>query len=444
MMTYLPIKRRVTFGAKSVILVERERLGGDCTWSGCIPSKAFIHAAHVMKSARVARQFVAGAEITAEPDVADLGKVREYVQGKVQEVYALEDDAAMAKEGVQIVKGDAHFIARDTIQVTSTTGELRTITAKKIVVATGAKPAPVRIEGLESVSYLNYLNVWSQKVLPARLAVVGGGPIGSELAQAFARLGSKVTIFASKILAREAEDARQIVLGAFAEDGITLVRARPVGVSQPGGEGTPITVQLKEQAVVESASGQQLQGETKDQFEFDALLIATGRVPVLPDGLADADKGAAQVGHRSNGLMVDKNLRVKGCKKNCVFAVGDCIEGNMQFTHLAGIQGFTATRNALLPGLSAGAGFGPRGFSVCPRATFTDPEIAAAGYGTAAEANAALGGSGNGGANGGAKAYEVSIGGHHIDRAVCEGAAAMSSITLVIEAKSGGPCVLAL
>jgi pyruvate/2-oxoglutarate dehydrogenase complex dihydrolipoamide dehydrogenase (E3) component len=425
-------KYGVTFGAQSVVLIERERLGGDCTWSGCVPSKAFIHAAHMMKSARVANQFIAGEQTTVEPVVADLGKVREYVQGKVQEVYALEDDAAITKEGVRVVKGDAQFISHNTVQVTNAAGLQQTFVAKKIVVATGAKPAPVRVEGLDSVESWNYLNVWDQTQLPATLAVVGGGPIGSELAQAFARLGSKVTVFASSILPREAEDARKIVLEAFAEDGMSLVRARPLSVSQAGGAGSPITIQLKEPTKIESASGQQEGGgEARDQFVFDALLIATGRVPVVPAGLAEA--GGATLGGRG-GLVVDKNLRVKGCKAGAVFAVGDCVEGNMQFTHLAGTQGFTATRNALLPGLSAGAGFGPKGFSVCPRATFTDPEIAAAGYATAAEANAALGG-GNGKPT---KAYEVSIGGRHIDRAVCEGAASKSSITLVIETKGKG------
>jgi pyruvate/2-oxoglutarate dehydrogenase complex dihydrolipoamide dehydrogenase (E3) component len=161
------------------------------------------------------------------------------------------------------------------------------------------------------------------------------GPIGSELAQAFARLGSEVTMFASKILPRENEDARQAVLKAFEEDRIQVITERPISVAQAGRGGGDDGDGGGEITVATSAG----------DVAFDALLVATGRTPVVPDGL----EAAGAVVDPRGGVLVEKTLAVKGCGSK-VFAVGDCIAGNFQFTHLAGTQGFTAARNALLPG----------------------------------------------------------------------------------------------
>ena len=388
-----------------MLLVERENIGGDCTHSGCVPSKAMIHAAHQMKSAREAHKFCKGGQVAQQPLVADLALVREHVQASVSSVYELEGPDVLQSQGVHVWKGDAVFETLGTLKITMGDGEVRTVSTKKVCVATGAGPKTPSIKGIESVKYWNYLNVWEQTVLPARLAVVGAGPIGSELAQAFARLGSEVTLFASKILPRESEDARVAVLQAFKEDGMKHVSERPVSVSQEGAHGK-ITIATSAGAT-----------------EFDALLVATGRSPVVPDGLQAA---GAQLDPRG-GVLVDKYLQVKGCGSK-VYAVGDCIAGNYQFTHLAGTQGFTAARNALLPSKSVGAGFAKDGLNVCPRVTFTDPEIGAAGFATAKDADVVYGAG---------YAEEHTIHGEHIDRAVCEGAQKRTSLTLVIGKKSG-------
>lgn len=358
------------------LLIEKENIGGDCTWSGCVPSKALIHAAE---------------EAVKSKEKKDFAEVYKYVQSKIQDIYVLESPEVWEKKGVNILLGNAEIVDEHTIKVT-TDKEVKTVTGKKICIATGAHPIRPKIEGLWDESLKErvwtYLEFWKQDKLPKSLAVIGAGPIGSEIAQACSKLGCKVTLVASKILPREAESARKILTEVFKEDGLDHLPSRAVSVTE--GDDGLIEVTAKN-------------GES---VKVEAILVAVGRTQILPPG---CDK-LFEVG-KGGGIKVSKTLKciLKGSKKtsNSVLAAGDCIEDNYQFTHYAGKQGYYAARNSLLVG--SDSGLVPL---EVPRATFTSPEIASVGFVSVEQAKAA----------GHKNAEMYVLHGDHIDRAVTDDA----------------------
>ena len=191
-----------TFG-KTVAIVEKAKLGGDCTWTGCVPSKTLIAAANAAHAARTADKY---GVLTGEVRV-DYAKVMARVRATIEKIYS-EDDSpeALLKLGIDTVVGAARFVDRKTLTVEQPDGSSVTLTAKEgIVIATGASPAKTSIAGLDEtgaagVAYITYEQIFSLPELPASLTIVGGGPIGCELGQAFARLGSAVTIVAPRLL----------------------------------------------------------------------------------------------------------------------------------------------------------------------------------------------------------------------------------------------------
>ena len=327
---------------KRVALIEANRIGGDCTWTGCIPSKALLHAARVAHTARNAHRYGIN---TGEVHV-DFATTMDWVRNAVVSVFALETPGVLRSEGIEVVEGRAQFRDPRTITVGH-----RELAARHFLICTGASPFIPPIAGLDTVPYLTYETFWELEALPARLIVIGGGPIGCELAQACQRLGSRVTIVEAldRVLPNDEPEASEIVAGSLQRDGIDLRLAAPVESVKPGFDASGVTV---------NAGGSSIEG--------DALLVAVGRRP----NLASLALDRAGIDHSPQGIAVDDSLRTN---LKHIYASGDCA-GGFQFTHYAGFQGAMAVRNMLLPGRSRARPQHP------PWATFTDPEVAHTGY----------------------------------------------------------------
>ncbi len=323
-------------GAK--VLIAAEQLGGDCTWTGCIPSKALIRIARIAHDQRNAASVGIG---TAAFKV-DFPRVMAEVHAAIARVYSYETPEALAKRGIEVAIGPVRFVNADTIQV----GERR-IGAKHFVVCAGAEPEVPPIPGLAGVPYLTHESIFDLQQLPAQLIVIGAGPTGIELAQAFARLGSIVTVIEqrSSVLPDADPDASATIQRCLESEGVTVRTSAAV---------TGIALVEGRMAVETRAS----------QLTGDALFLATGRRPRIT---LELDRAGIEV---SEGrVSVDKNLRTTNPH---VYAAGD-VTGGFQFTHYAGWQGYVAARNALLPGAEKGLR------TNIPWAVFTDPEIAQAG-----------------------------------------------------------------
>lgn len=340
----------VALGAR-VALLERHLLGGDCLNSGCVPSKALIRSARAWHAARRAGPDFAGPEVSGEGDFAAamerMRRLRADLSG--------HDSAARFRDlGVDVFLGEGRFTAPDRVEV-----EGASLRFRRAVVATGARPAAPPIPGLEEAGYLTHETVFSLAELPPRLAVLGGGPIGCELAQAFARLGSRVTLLeaADRLLGRDDPEAAEVVRAALERDGVeVLTRARAVAVAADGGA---------RRVRVEQEGGER-------EIEADAILVAAGRAPNVEGmGLEAAD---VRFDPR-RGIEVDDRLRTSNHR---VFAVGD-VNGAWAFTHAADAQARMVVQNALFFGRSKLSDL------VVPWVTYTSPEVAHVGI-TADEA----------------------------------------------------------
>jgi pyruvate/2-oxoglutarate dehydrogenase complex dihydrolipoamide dehydrogenase (E3) component len=280
---------------------------------------------------------------SVEPKV-DLAAVMGRIHGIIDQIYEEETPEAVAKSGIEVHMGEARFLDPHTIQV----GDGETIVGRKIILATGAHPFTPPIKGIEDTPFLSYLDLWKLTELPKRLLVLGAGPIGSEMAQSFNRLGSEVTLLegSDHVLPRDEPEASRVLGETFESEGMTIhyeCRVSEMWQAQDG-----IHVQA-----------------TCGELVGDALLIAVGRRPNV-DGL-DLEK--AGVEYTPRGITVDRYLRTTAPH---IYALGDCI-GGYQFTHYANWQGFMAVRNAVLPGNSKGHS------EIVPWATFTEPEVAHVG-----------------------------------------------------------------
>ena len=327
---------------KRVALIEANRVGGDCTWTGCVPSKALLHAAKVAHTVRNANRY----GISARDQQVDFGAAMGWVKGAVKDVYALETPEMLRTEGIDVLEGRAEFRDARTLAV----GQ-QEVSSKRFLICTGAVPFVPPIPGLGDAPYLTYETFWDLRALPDRLVIIGGGPIGCELAQACQRLGSRVTLVEAmdRLLPNDEPEASHLVAQSLRRDGICLRLSSPVESVGRSGDGHCVLV---------SAGGDTIKG--------DALLVAVGRRARV-DGLGLERAG---VEHSPRGIAVDDYLRTSA---KHIYAAGDCA-GGYQFTHYAGFQGAMAVRNMLLPGRSRGRPQYP------PWATFTDPEVAHTGY----------------------------------------------------------------
>jgi pyruvate/2-oxoglutarate dehydrogenase complex dihydrolipoamide dehydrogenase (E3) component len=321
-----------------VVLIEQGRIGGDCTWTGCVPSKALLKAARVAHEVRHSHRF----GVDAPPPQVDMKRVAAYVRRAIDTVYEEENPAALAARGIEFLHGATEFTDESHVRV----GD-RVILAKRFLICTGAQAAVPPIPGLRDIPFLTYETFFENDRLPEHLLVIGSGPIGVELALAYRRLGADVTLIGRELLPREDDDVRAFVTEALRNEGITLIQAAATGTSRNGSD---VTVR----AGAQGATG-------------DMLLVATGRIPRV-DGLA---LHKANVAHDAMGIQVDRYLRTSAPH---IYAAGDVV-GGPQYTHYAGWQAFLAVRNALLPGRSNAT------TDAVPRVTFLDPEVAHVGPG---------------------------------------------------------------
>lgn len=321
----------------SVVLIDKERIGGDCLNYGCVPSKSLIHVAHVMHQAREAMSL----GLTPVSLGVDMTKVGAYVQGVIERVSKTEESYV---EGVTVKFGQVVFQSPSAFRVND-----EIITSRTILIATGSHPALPEIEGLQEVGYLTNESVFNLTQLPASIAIIGGGPIGVELGQALGRLGARITIIqsAERILPREDSEVSTTIAQILQEEGITiLTRACPMKVEHNGYKKS-LTVQQDEQVL---------------HVEADEILLAAGRSP-NSQGL---NLEAAGVSYSERGIQVNAYLQTSVSN---IFAIGDVIGGYL-FTHVAAYQASIAVRNALLPVSKKKVDY-----RAVPWCTFSDPEV---------------------------------------------------------------------
>ena len=334
------------FGAKT-LMVERNQLGGDCTWHGCVPSKALLKSAKIAHNVRQASDY----GIDATLDQVDFQRVMERVRDLRADIYEEDDHPRNFEDmGIDVRHGHARFIDDTTIEITGDDGSTARITGRYFVIAAGASAFVPPIDGIDEVPYLTNEGLFELDEQPERMAVVGSGPIGTEMAQAFTRLGTQVTVFETqdRILRNDNEELARMLQETLIEEGVRYkcgARVSRVSLQDDGA--------IRVEATTED-------GATK-QAEADALLMATGRRPNL-DGLG---LDAAGIEYTKRGITVNDRCRTN---KSHIYAVGD-ITGRYQFTHMSEHMAKTAVTNAIVKL--------PQTIDTTnvPWVTFTDPEL---------------------------------------------------------------------
>jgi dihydrolipoamide dehydrogenase len=335
-------------GAKT-LMVEREKLGGDCTWTGCVPSKTLLKAAKVVHQARTASRY----GLTDTEMEVDFQGVMEHVRSVRQEVYEDADAPEIFEDmGINVRHGTAHFVDGHTVAIRGADGNRHQVTGRFIVIATGASAFIPPIDGIDRVPVLTNEDLFDLEELPDRLAIVGGGPIGTEMAQAFSRLGSDVTVIdmADGILQNDDPDLSGRLREILEDEGVRYVlNAQVEGVTASNG-----TV-----AVAAEKNGSSV------TVEADRLLLATGRTANV-DGL---NLDAAGIETSRRGITVDDRCRTN---QKHIYAVGD-VTGRYQFTHMSGHMAKVAVTNAILKMPST------IDSDHVPWVTYTEPELAHVG-----------------------------------------------------------------
>jgi pyruvate/2-oxoglutarate dehydrogenase complex dihydrolipoamide dehydrogenase (E3) component/uncharacterized membrane protein YdjX (TVP38/TMEM64 family) len=329
-----------------VTLIEKDRMGGDCLYTGCVPSKALIRSAKLLSHIKRAREFGLR-EARADFQFAD---AMERVQRVIKAIEPHDSVERYTSLGVECIKGEAKIISPWEVQVNG-----KTLTTRSIVIAAGARPFVPPIPGVENAGHFTSDTVWNLRKLPARLVVLGGGPIGCELAQCFARLGSRVTQveMLPRIMIREDPEFSEMVLARFREEGIDVRLEH---------KAKQFLVENGEKALICEHQGRDV------RIPFDEVLVAVGRV-------------ANTAGYGLEGLgipvtrsrTVETNEFLQTLYPN-IYACGD-VAGPFQFTHTASHQAWYAAVNALFGGVKKFRA----DYSVIPWATFTEPEVARVG-----------------------------------------------------------------
>ena len=332
-----------------VTLVEKHKLGGDCLNTGCVPSKALIRSAKFLSQIARAKEYgIASANARFE-----FSDVMARVQAVIKTVEPHDSAERYTQLGVDVVQGSAKIVSPWEVDITHENGRTERLTTRSIVIATGARPFVPPIPGIENVGHLTSDTVWNLRELPQRLIVLGGGPIGSELTQAFARLGSKVTQveMAPRLLMREDPEVSDLVAHQFETEGIAVLlnhRAKE------------FVVENGEKILIAECAGRDV------RIPFDAVLVAVGRVANLK-GFGLEELGIP------TGRTVDTNEFLQTNYPN-IYAAGD-VAGPFQFTHTAAHQAWYAAVNALFDPLRKFKA----DYSVIPWATFIEPEVARVG-----------------------------------------------------------------
>jgi pyruvate/2-oxoglutarate dehydrogenase complex dihydrolipoamide dehydrogenase (E3) component len=326
------------FGEK-VVLFEKGAMGGDCLNFGCVPSKSFIAAA---KAAHAQRSSAAYGVAAVEPRV-DYAKVMEHVSRVIATIAPHDSQERFEKLGVTVVRAQARFTGARHLEADG-----KIYNARKIVIATGSRAGVPPISGLKEVAYLTNETIFKNRVLPKHLIVIGGGPIGMEMAQAHKRLGCQVTVLeALQPLAKDDPELTSVVLEALKAEGVDIRSG--VAIAEVKSSKSGISVILKNGEVIKGSH----------------LLVATGRMP----NIENLNLEAAGIAYTQRGVSVDARLRTSN---RHVYAAGD-VAGGLQFTHVAGYHAGLIIRSAMfhLPVKNR--------TDIIPWVTYTDPELAHVG-----------------------------------------------------------------
>lgn len=320
----------------SVALCEGGRMGGECLNSGCVPSKALLAAAHAAHTARTAEVFGVKATVSV-----DMQAVHDHVHGVIAALAPHDSVERFEGLGVTVVPAMASFTGPDTVQAGS-----RTLKARRFVIATGSSPAVPPVPGLADVPYLTNDTLFHLTTLPAHLIVLGGGPIGCEMAQAFRRLGSAVTLVEAgpSLLARDDADLRAVVATRLQAEGVQLHLNSPAAKAERTANGVRLHL-------------------PQGPVDGSHLLVATGRAP----NVASLNLAAAGVAATARGITVGPSLQTTNPR---IYAVGD-VAGPYTFTHMAGYQAGVFVQRVLF-----GNVFAKTASHAVPWCTFTDPELA--------------------------------------------------------------------
>lgn len=332
-------------------LIERDRLGGDCLWTGCVPSKALI------ASARLAHDLARAPEfgLPSVSPVIDTGAVLASVRDARAAIQPHDDPERFRAMGVEVVEGEARFVSAHEVAV----GDRR-IRGRRFVIATGSRPAIPPVPGLEEAGYFTHVEAFDRTSLPASLAVIGGGAIGVELAQAFGRLGVEVTVveMLDRLLSREEPELGERVEAALREEGVRVVTGRGVERVERNGERRRLHLAPRRGA----ATGDGI-------VEADEILVATGRRA----NTESLDLDAAGVATEDGWVTVDARLRTTA---RHILAAGDVTGGHL-FTHVADHEARAVVQNVLFPIRTKVR------YDTVPSCTYTDPELARVGLGEA-------------------------------------------------------------
>jgi pyruvate/2-oxoglutarate dehydrogenase complex dihydrolipoamide dehydrogenase (E3) component len=327
-------------GAKT-LLIDKERLGGDCLHYGCVPSKSLIHVARVAYQVRNAARL----GLTTTGSEVDMGKISGYIQGVIKQV---EKNEELLTEGVNVQFGEVEFHSASTLTLNG-----NMVKSRNTIIATGSHPTIPLIEGLAETGYLTNEGTFDLNRLPDSLMIVGGGPIGVELAQAFTRLGTKVVLIQGpeRLLPKEDPEVSATIAGVLQAEGVEVITGARLIRARRQGARKVVTVR---------------RGEKEWEREAGELLLALGRGPNV-EGL---NLEAAGIVYDEKGIKVDSYLQTS--TRN-VLAIGDVIGGYL-FTHVAAQEAGIAVRNALVPVAKK-----RMDYRVVPWCTFTDPEAARVG-----------------------------------------------------------------
>lgn len=335
------------FGAKTILIEKYKELGGDCLHFGCVPSKTLIRTAGVWSLAHRTREFGLP-ELTLPP--VDLGAVMDRVHSVIDKIQKHDSMERFCSLGAEVRFGNPRFVDEHVLELDGSR-----ISARSWIVSTGSSPALPPVEGLKDVPHWTNETVFSQRTLPRRLLVLGGGPIGLEMAQAFQRLGSHVTVveFMEQILGPEDPDVAEILRNRLNSEGIQILTSTKATKAESNGSGIRLTV-----------SPAQGKGQPR-VLEADALLVATGRKP----NVTDLGLEAAGVEFSPRGIPTDARMRTN---MHHIYACGD-VNGQFPFTHVAGYEASIALTNVVLrvPRKSD--------YTKVAWCTYTDPEVASIG-----------------------------------------------------------------
>lgn len=336
-----------------VALVEKKALGGDCLYTGCVPSKTFIRSARFAADVRRANDF-GFAATPLEFDGGHFAAITDRVARVIETVGERDRPERFESRGVRVIFANPRFLSPHELGVTGNNVPAKVITAKRFCISTGSRPGVPPIQGLEEVGFITNEEVFNLKSLPEELIVLGGGPVGLELGQSFARFGSRVTVIemGKRLLPKEDEEVSATIAGVLQSEGIKiLLNQKAVSATLTNGRKV-LTIE---------------EDDRKRQVTADEILVATGRQP----NVEDLNLEAAGVKYDKQRISTDEYLRTSTPH---IFAAGD-VTGHFRFTHMAAYEAAVVIRNSLL--------FRPllqkTDFRVVPWTTFTDPEVARIG-----------------------------------------------------------------